>query len=97
MNYYLHLFLFICCSITIECGRPVQVLGDAFIARNFDNEDSFKRLDFTLDEYRNDKKWKEDAREANKNSSEDQAEAKKVIKHSGIDRVSSHTIGSMMY
>lgn len=32
------------------CGKPLSVAGDAFFGRIFDNEDDFKRLDFTLAE-----------------------------------------------
>lgn len=39
------------------CGRLVQVHGDAWIARIFDNEDEFKRLDFKLAEVSSSAAW----------------------------------------
>jgi hypothetical protein len=43
--------------MSAEAGSPQQVLGDAFIARIFDDDDQFKRLDFTLDECSSDAAW----------------------------------------
>ena len=60
----------------MECGNPTQVLGDVLMARNFDNEDAFERRDFSLEEFTNDKKWREDALKANKEK--DPANAQKV-------------------
>lgn len=43
---------------TTECaGHIVDIRGDAFIARTFDNEDDFKRLDFTLSEVSSSAEW----------------------------------------
>lgn len=36
--------------VTHLCGKQVQVRGDAFIARVFDNDNDFERLDFRLEE-----------------------------------------------
>jgi len=44
-------------ALSAEAGSPQQVLGDAFIARIFDDDDRFKRLDFTLDECSSDAAW----------------------------------------
>ena len=44
-------------ALSAEAGSPQQVLGDAFIARIFDDDDHFKRLDFTLDECSSDAAW----------------------------------------
>ena len=49
----------------MECGTPTQVLGDTVIARNFDDENNFKRMDFTLEEYFKAKEWRLDAAKAN--------------------------------
>ena len=38
------------------------MLGDAFIARIFDDDDGFKRLDFTLDECSSDAAWMKKAK-----------------------------------
>jgi len=40
------------------CGKNIEVLGDAYIARYYDDEKEFKRLSFTLDEYLHDTVWK---------------------------------------
>lgn len=37
-------------DIATCCGKPTNVTGDAFFGRIFDNEDDFKRLDFTIPE-----------------------------------------------
>ena len=37
-------------AITQQCHQPVQVRGDAFIGRFFDDEDGYARHDFTLAE-----------------------------------------------
>ena len=39
----------------------MQVQGDAFLARVFDNEDDFERLDFTLKEVASSAPWVKDA------------------------------------
>jgi hypothetical protein len=51
--------------VTMECGCPTSVLGDCVIARNFDDENNFHRIDFTLEEYYKDKEWRIKARKAN--------------------------------
>jgi hypothetical protein len=43
--------------------NTTQVSGDVFVARYFDNEDSFKRLDFTLAEVSSSAAWIKDARQ----------------------------------
>ena len=52
-------------SVTMECGIPTSVLGDCVIARNFDDENNFRRVDFTLEEYFKDKEWRLSAQKAN--------------------------------
>ena len=41
----------------IDNRNLVQVRGDIFVARVFDNEDEFKRLDFTLAEVSSSADW----------------------------------------
>ena len=41
--------------------RMLQVQGDAFLARIFDNEDDFERLDFTLKEVTSNATWVKEA------------------------------------
>ena len=43
----------------------MQVRGDVFVARTFDNEDDFKRLDFTLSEVSSRAAWVKEARAQN--------------------------------
>mmetsp|Transcript_13814 Transcript_13814/g.37338 ORF Transcript_13814/g.37338 Transcript_13814/m.37338 type:complete len:341 (+) Transcript_13814:39-1061(+) len=45
------------CQIAECCGKMVQVRGDVFMARIFDNEDNFKRLDFTLGDLSSSAPW----------------------------------------
>jgi hypothetical protein len=52
--------------VTIECGSPTSVLGDCVIARNFDDENAFRRVDFTLEEFNTQQQWILDAQKANK-------------------------------
>ena len=40
-----------------ECCGEAQVQGDVFLARIFDNEDEFQRLDFTLREVSSGAPW----------------------------------------
>lgn len=40
-----------------QIGNNIDVLGDIFIARYYDNQDKFYRLDFTLDEFNNTNKY----------------------------------------
>ncbi|OUS42320.1 hypothetical protein BE221DRAFT_188185 [Ostreococcus tauri] len=49
-------------ALSAEAGSPQQVLGDAFIARIFDDDDRFMRLDFTLDECSSDAAWMKKAK-----------------------------------
>ncbi|RHZ26115.1 hypothetical protein DYB37_006081 [Aphanomyces astaci] len=44
-------------AIAQACGKMLEVRGDAFIARLFDNDDAFVRLDFTLSEINADAEW----------------------------------------
>lgn len=44
------------------CGKLIQVRGDVFIARIYDDDDKFERLDFTLDEMSSTAAWVKDAK-----------------------------------
>jgi hypothetical protein len=64
-------------QVTFECGNPTQVLGDTLIARNFDDETNFRRIDFTLKEFTtNETGWKEAARKANQEKGQNDTAAK---------------------
>ena len=41
-------------GVAAACGKSLDVSGDAFLARVFDNEDDFKRMDFALSEVSSD-------------------------------------------
>ena len=45
------------------CGRPIQVRGDAFLARVLDNGDDFLRLDFDLKDVSSGAPWIQQAKE----------------------------------
>ncbi|PRW61388.1 SUMO-activating enzyme subunit 2 [Chlorella sorokiniana] len=47
------------------CGKPLEVKGDAFLARVMDNGDDFERLDLTLDEVSSGAPWVHQARHQN--------------------------------
>lgn len=49
-------------QIAAEAGQALQVSGDVFIGRYFDNEEDFKRLDFTASELSSSAGWIKDAR-----------------------------------
>ncbi|KAJ0396369.1 hypothetical protein P43SY_007463 [Pythium insidiosum] len=44
-------------AIAQACGRLIDVKGDAFLARIFDNDDDFVRMDFRLSEVSMDAEW----------------------------------------
>ncbi|CAK4076789.1 unnamed protein product [Aphanomyces euteiches] len=44
-------------AIAQACGKMLEVRGDAFIARVFDNDDSFVRMDFKLSEINSEAEW----------------------------------------
>ena len=39
-------------QLAAAVGNPVRVMGDAFVAMVYDNDDDFERLDFGMDELR---------------------------------------------
>lgn len=47
------------------CGMPLQVNGDAFIGRTYDNGDDFRRLDFKVSEVSSGAPWVQEARAQN--------------------------------
>eukprot|EP00808_Paulinella_micropora_P014819 g57609.t1 len=52
-------------GIAIEAGKKIQIMGDAWLARVWDNEDDFKRLDFTLADCQKSAAWFQKARTIN--------------------------------
>jgi tetratricopeptide (TPR) repeat protein len=44
-------------AMAMECGMSLAVNGDAFIARTFDDEDNFERMDFVLGELDTSAAW----------------------------------------
>eukprot|EP00891_Asterochloris_glomerata_P002514 jgi/Astpho2/2514/Aster-04231 len=48
------------------CGKPLEVKGDAFLARVYDNGEDFKRMDFRLPEVSSSAQWVKDAATQNK-------------------------------
>lgn len=53
-------------EIACCCGKRIEVRGDAFIARVFDNGDDFQRLDFGLEEVSSSAAWVGQARETSR-------------------------------
>jgi len=45
------------CGFARSCGLVIEVRGDAFIARQFDNDAGFHRLDFRLSDMASDAPW----------------------------------------
>ena len=63
-------------SLAMYCGKPLDVKGDAFLARVFDNDDDFRRLDFSLEEVSSGAAWvKEAAMQAEKRRDRERAGA----------------------
>ncbi|ETW10080.1 hypothetical protein H310_00466 [Aphanomyces invadans] len=56
-------------AIAQACGKMLEVRGDAFIARIFDNDDAFVRLDFNLSELNADAEWLKVAQRQSQNVS----------------------------
>ena len=52
-------------SIARNCGLSVQVMGDAFIARQFDDEEGFVRQNFTLKDLDTSSAWMKKAADMN--------------------------------
>lgn len=48
-------------SICQACGKNVRVLGDVFIGKQFDDNEGFKRLDFTLADLESSAEWMKEA------------------------------------
>ena len=49
----------------MACGLPTDVVGDAFVARAWDDQDGFERRDFTISEISSDAPWVLDAYKLN--------------------------------
>lgn len=79
-------------AVTQEVGIPTAVLGDALIARNFDDENSFRRIDFTLAELQDSQaQWRADAKRANaervSGASEDKMqELRSMLAQAGVNK-----------
>uniref|UniRef100_A0A7S4C1E6 Uncharacterized protein n=1 Tax=Chrysotila carterae TaxID=13221 RepID=A0A7S4C1E6_CHRCT len=54
-------------DICAQCGMPTEVRGDAFVARAWDDQDGFQRLDFSISELASDAAWMVEARSKNAN------------------------------
>lgn len=61
-----------------ECGVPTDVLGDAFIARAWDDQDGFERRDFTVAELDSNAAWVQEAKRLNANRADPAAAAKQL-------------------
>jgi len=54
------------CQISFAAGRPMEVRGDAFFGRVYDDQDDWGRRDFTMKDCSSDAEWLLSAKEANK-------------------------------
>jgi len=65
-------------SVAFAVGTPIQILGDAFIARLVDDsKDLFQRLDFTIDDLKEEAAWIRAAKEIHQKApSKDEATEK---------------------
>ena len=63
-------------QICAFCGIPQAVLGDAFLAKMWDDQDGFERHDLTVADVRSDAEWVQAAAAANANRSDPAAAAK---------------------
>lgn len=50
-------------AIAAAAGQALEVSGDVFIGRYFDNEDDFKRMDFTLSDLNSSAPWIQEAQQ----------------------------------
>ncbi|KAK9841462.1 hypothetical protein WJX74_006236 [Apatococcus lobatus] len=63
------------------CGKRLEVRGDAFLARIFDNDDAFKRLDFTLKDMTSSAAWVKEAKRQNDKKPSSEAFVKQMQRH----------------
>lgn len=64
----------VCCAV----GKPMQVMGDAFIAKYYDdNQDEFIRMNFTMEDLY-DEKWMTLAKQTNPNAQQGQQKTKEI-------------------
>jgi tetratricopeptide (TPR) repeat protein len=54
-------------EVCTQCGLSVQVLGDAFVARAWDDQEGFERKDFRPSDLSSDEAWVKAARQCNEN------------------------------
>lgn len=65
-------------QICAACGLPQAVLGDAFLAKMWDDQDGFERQDITTADVRSDAAWVREAAERNANRTDPSAAAKQL-------------------
>jgi len=54
-------------EVCTQCGMSVEVLGDAFVARAWDDQEGYERQDFGASDLSSDKEWVKKARHCNEN------------------------------
>ena len=60
------------------CGLPTDVVGDAFIARAWDDQDGFERRDFTISDISSDAPWVREAYQMNSQRADPAAAAQQL-------------------
>uniref|UniRef100_A0A7S0ITX1 Uncharacterized protein n=1 Tax=Calcidiscus leptoporus TaxID=127549 RepID=A0A7S0ITX1_9EUKA len=60
-------------DVCVQCGLATEVRGDAFVARVWDDQEGFERLDMRVRDLASDASWVREARERNSNRPDLQA------------------------
>uniref|UniRef100_K3WL03 MYND-type domain-containing protein n=1 Tax=Globisporangium ultimum (strain ATCC 200006 / CBS 805.95 / DAOM BR144) TaxID=431595 RepID=K3WL03_GLOUD len=85
-------------AIAQACGKMIEVRGDAFIARVFDNDDDFERMDFRLSEVTMDADWIKIGKEQSVASADTSASSISSIRtpQKAIAPLAAHVCGAAM-
>lgn len=65
-------------ALCTACGMPTEVRGDAFVARAWDDQDGFERMDLTVTDLSSDAPWVREAVKANASRADPSAAAAKL-------------------
>mmetsp|Transcript_7011 Transcript_7011/g.11128 ORF Transcript_7011/g.11128 Transcript_7011/m.11128 type:complete len:352 (-) Transcript_7011:60-1115(-) len=63
-------------EICRACGLNTQVMGDAYIGKQFDDDDGFRRIDFTVKDLENGSEWMDAAKKLHNSAQTAASEAK---------------------
>ena len=65
-------------AVCTACGVPTDILGDAFLARTWDDQEGFERQDFKITDLSSDAPWVKEAARLNANRQNPQAAQKQL-------------------